>query len=126
MRCISGHKPDSGADCCMAQLSGHGRCLCAVCSLHLQGLLAQGLHSRCEPLERPKQPCPKRLRMHCHEAKDWGRLLMDLLSRLQHFYQHLTQLTWQLGCGRPSCTLGDGNGCCAVQEAFRTLLHTRI
>ena len=108
----------------MTQLFKLGRCQSAGCSPHLQGLLTQGLHSRCEPLKRPEQPCPKRLRMHCHEAKDWGRLLVKLLSWLQHVCQHLTQLKRQLGCGRPSCMLGDCNGCCRVEEAVMTLLQT--
>ncbi len=61
---------DPRADCYVTQLVKHGRCLYAGCSPHLQGLLAQGFHSRCEPLKRPKQPCPKRLRMHRHETED--------------------------------------------------------
>ena len=56
IRGTSRHMSDPRADCCVTQLVKHGRCLYAGCSPHLQGLLAQGLHSRCELLKRPKQP----------------------------------------------------------------------
>ncbi len=41
---------------------------------------------------------------------------MDLLSWLQHFCHHLTQLRRQQGCGGPSCMLGNDNSCCRVEE----------
>ena len=121
MRGISRHVSDRSADCYVTQLIRHGRCLHPGCSPYLQGLLAQGIHSCCEPLKRPKQPCPKRWRMHTHEAEDWRRPLMDLVSGLQHFYQHLTQLKRQLGCGRPSCMLGDCIGHCRVEQVCISL-----